>query len=209
MKKTMSILLIILGSILLICGFFGICSKKSSLDNDHLADLPLDSLHSMNEDTLSESEQKGQQFEDYIISRFSPSDYTLVEKVNDYTSRHHSTERSKYADLVFRKKDTGEEFAVECKYRSGWIDSNGKPALLWVNQRKIDDYNRFSDERDIDVIIVFGVGGLPASPDEVFSLPLRVLQKPYPPYKEMVMKFKVADGPLQYNARQHNLHIFR
>lgn len=208
MRKSMSIILIIIGAFLIFAGII----LPNSKSGDTVADgrhTPTDSLLSAPADSLSENERKGQQFEDYIITRFAPADYSLIEKVNDYTSRHHATERSKYADLVFRKEATKEQFAVECKYRSGWITSKGKPALTWVDQRKIDDYNQFSRDRNIDVIIVFGVGGTPDKPDDVFALPLRMLQKPLPPYKEFVSKFRVPDGPLDYDARQHNLNTSR
>ncbi len=203
----MSIILVVLGIVLLIVGLFGFFSSKSDSDAPDDHKLLTESPISTPESSLSENEKKGQQFEDYVISRFATADYSLVEKANDYSSRHHVTERSKYADLVLRKRATGEQFAVECKYRSAWIESKGKPALSWVDQRKIDDYNHFSDERDIDVIIVFGVGGTPSKPDEVFALPLRVLQKPLPQYQDFLRNFKVADGSLEYNARQHNLVV--
>jgi len=209
MRKTMSILLIIIGAGLLISGIYGLFGNKDEEVAAHGEAPVADSLLTFPDNGLSENERKGQLFEDYIISRFAPADYSLIEKVNDYTSRHHATERSKYADLVFRKEATKEQFAVECKYRSRWTQSHGKLALAWVEQRKIDDYNQFSKERDIDVIIVFGVGGTPDKPEEVFALPLRLLQKPLPPYKDFLKNFKVADGNYEYNARQHNLQTIR
>lgn len=204
MKKSMSILLIIIGVALSGYGIFSLTHVKQPQEpvtDSHrvatVADLPNDSL--------SDSERKGQQFEDFVVSQFSAGDYTLVEKVNDYTSRHHNTERSRYADLVFRKKATGEEFAIECKYRSDWMDYKGEPAIHWVEQRKIDDYNRFSEERDIDVIVLFGVGGTPSQPEHVYALPLRLLQKPLPQRKAFLQKFEVADGNYVYDSHQHNL----
>ena len=106
------------------------------------------------------------------------------------------------------EKSTGEEFAVECKYRSGWIDSNGKQAIRWVEQRKIDDYNQFSNDLDIDFIVVFGVGGTPDHPEEVFTLPLRMLQKPLPQNQEFLKKYK-AVIPFEYDGQHHNLQIIR
>ena len=209
MNKKMYVILVVLGLVLLIAGLFGLFSSKSQRGAVHERASLVETPISTPEPSLSENERKGQQFEDYIISRFASADYDLVEKVNDYTSRHHATERSKYADLVFRKRATGEQFAVECKYRSGWSDYNGKSVLMWVEQHKIDDYNRFSEERNIDVIVVFGVGGSAAHPDEVFALPLRLLQKPLPQNQAFLRKFAVADGHFEYNARQHNLNTMR
>ncbi|MBR6182920.1 MAG: hypothetical protein IKQ77_17140 [Prevotella sp.] len=209
MRKMYSVVLIILGATLLIAGIYGLLSQKSNVDADEGRPVPADSLLSEPDNGLSENERKGQQFEDYVISRFAPGDYKLIEKVNDYTSRHHVTERSKYPDLVLEKVDTKEQFAVECKYRSGWVDSNGKPALIWVKQYKIDDYNKYSNDHDFDVIVVFGVGGTPDNPEEVFALPLRLLQKPLPQNQEFLRRFKVPDGNLEYEPRQHNLKILR
>lgn len=202
MKKSMSILLIIIGVLLVIAGIYTLQCKPEETTAEPAP------LVSQPSDNLSDSERKGQQFEDYVISQFAPADYTLVEKVNDYTSRHHANERSKYADLVFRKKATGEEFAVECKYRSGWTDHKGKPTISWVDQRKIDDYNQFSQDRNIDVIVVFGVGGSPDHPEECFALPLRMLQKPLPQNQEFLRKY-VAAEPFEYDSQHHNLYISR
>ena len=114
----MPILLIVIGAILILVGLYLSFNPKSEEGTTSELRTTTDSLLSVPNDSLSDNERKGQLFEEYIISRFSPANYSLVEKVNDYTSRHHTTERSKYADLVFRKKDTDEQFAVECKYRS-------------------------------------------------------------------------------------------
>ena len=201
----MPILLIIIGALFIGTGIYFLASDKKTAPIVVNEPTPLVSQPS---DGLSESERKGQLFEDFVISQFTSADYTLVEKVNDYTSRHHANERSKYADLVFRKKSTGEEFAVECKYRSNWIDSNGKPTLIWVDQRKIDDYNQFSKDRDIDFIVIFGVGGSPDHPEEVFSIPLRMLQKPFPQKQEFLRNFPIS-SPFNYDGRQHNLVVNR
>ena len=202
MKKSMSILLIIVGAFLIIVGIYSLQRKNVETTAEPAP------LVSQPTDNLSDSERKGQQFEDYVIGQFAPAYYTLVEKVNDYTSRHHANERSKYADLVLRKKATGEEFAVECKYRSGWTDTKGKLTISWVDQRKIDDYNQFSQDRNIDVIVVFGVGGSPDHPEECFALPLRMLQKPLPQNQEFLKKYK-AVIPFEYDGQHHNLQIIR
>ena len=59
----------------------------------------------------------------------------------------------------------------------------------------------------MDIIVVFGVGGTPSQPEEVFALPLRLLQKPLPQNQDFLRKFRVPDGALEYNNRQHNLQI--
>lgn len=198
----MYICLTILGFILLCFGIYGILnSNKSSASSD--------SSQAAIQNTPLSNEEKGKDFEDFIVSRFSPSDYTLVEKVNDYSSRNHNSERSKYADLVFRKKNSNKEFAIECKYRSAWKESGNDKSILWVEQRKIDDYNQFSKDRDIDVIVVFGVGGTPSNPEEVYALPLRLLQKPLPQRYNFLQKFRIKKPHsfYEYDESHHSLTL--
>ena len=164
-------------------------------------------IESRGDDNLTEAEQKGQAFEDYAIGRFGSGKYTLVEKVNDYTSRHHTTERSRYPDLVLRHNESGREFAVECKYRSSWsVGKQGEQIISWVKQQKIDDYNRFAQERDMDVIVLFGVGGESSRPAEVYALPLRLLQKPMPQRKTFLKGYALNPAAaFEYSERQHTI----
>ena len=206
--KRMYIFLIVLGIILILLGIFGMLTSKSRQSSPSTPSTQAPQT-TVSPDTTLTNEEKGKAFEDFIVSRFAPSDYTLVEKVNDYTSRHHNTERSKYADMVFRKKDSGIEFAVECKYRSAWSGKDDDKTISWVDQRKIDDYNYFSKEREIDFVVIFGVGGTPSKPDEVYALPLRLLQKPLPQRYIFLQKFRIKDPYSNYtfDESHHSLTL--
>ena len=223
-QKTMYYILLAIGLLLVAVGLWGLLhtpNNKKAVAAATEAPVPVAQEAEVDEtettvvktsenpagDNLTEAEQKGQAFEDYVIGRFGSGKYTLVEKVNDYTTRHHTTERSRYPDLVLRHNESGREFAVECKYRSSWsVGKQGEQIISWVKQQKIDDYNRFAQERDMDVIVLFGVGGEASRPAEVYALPLRLLQKPMPQRKAFLKGYALnTNASFEYSERQHTI----
>ena len=159
---------------------------------------------------LTEQEQKGKDFEDYVANHlFHPDDYTIVERVNDYNGRTQNTERAKYADFIIRSERLQKEFAVECKYRTSWKKGkNGKDGILWAEEKKIQDYNEDAQHRNIDYIILIGVGGEPSKPECLFSVPLKHLQYPKADFDYLNrFRLKLDHGYVRYNQTKHNLDI--
>ena len=143
-------------------------------------------------DGLSDYERKGKVFEDFVCNQFPQKEYVLVERVNDYFGHDRFAERSLGPDMVFRKKSTGEEFAVECKYRSRWSkNQDGKEEVQWASEQNIANYKHFADERKMPVIVIIGVGGEPQSPAELFAAPLQALHKYTTARKHYLQKFQL------------------
>jgi hypothetical protein len=63
---------------------------------------------------------QGEQFEEYVENNLFPdSKYVLVKRTDNYErNRKRFSESSTDPDLLFRCRDTNQEFAVEAKYRS-------------------------------------------------------------------------------------------
>lgn len=89
-----------------------------------------------------------------------------------------------YPDLVWKYKPNAFEFAVECKWRSGWWQWNDNQ--YWIDcmggDHKLGVYNRFSEQRNMSVFIALGVGGQPDNPMELYLIPLRCLKYRYAKY---------------------------
>lgn len=225
----MYIALLILGLVLAAIGLAGVIKKGDAeevaadkLVTETLPEEPVtavgdepemvsDSVATMTV-TMTEQEQKGQAFEEWVINHFSNKQYVLVEKVNDYTSREHTAERSKYTDFVFRDKVTNTEFGVECKYRSHWSWNKDPkyPYIEWASEEKIKDYEEFAQQRNMDVIIILGVGGEASNPENVYALPLRALK--YPSAKKGYLDHHIAkleNGSFVYISKQHTLETVR
>ena len=204
--KKMYIAFIIIGLALLLVGVVGLTRKDSVKDSPataaNLADKPAEESLPTNSseqsptlaDNTDESEERmrmGKAFEDFVCSLFSQKDYMLVERVNDYFNHERFAERSLGPDMVFRKKDTGEEFAVECKYRRHWSKEDEKEYVLWASDQNIANYKQFANERKMPVIIVIGIGGEPQSPAELYATPLNALSKYTTARKNYLQNFKL------------------
>lgn len=205
--KHMGILLIIIGVLCLVMGIYFVARPQETSKTEEATQVAnLASTETQSKPEQMDNKEKGVAFEEYIINLLNPADFSLVERVEDYTGRTHYAERNKYPDLVFRDKASNTEFAIECKYRSAWKEYKGQDQVMWVEQEKIDDYNKFSRDRNMPVLVMLGVGGTPEHPAEIFSIPLRLLQKPYPIRKSFVERLRInPDKHILYTTNHHNL----
>lgn len=128
------------------------------------------------DDGLTDNERKGRQFEEWVVSQFPKSEYTIKEWRSDKFKDGNYAESTRYPDLEveLKLKNATHLFAVECKYRS-YLPEN----FEWTSQEKIHIYNTYARERDIPTFVIFGIGGTPSAPAEVIIAPLEKLQKPY------------------------------
>jgi len=123
-------------------------------------------------ETIS-TEQKGRQFEEWVVKRFNKGYFTLKEWRSDKYAEGIYPESSLHPDLEyeFRMREVREPFAVECKWRSRY-DTGEKPYIVWAEDRQIENYRSFARERGIPVFVVIGIGGEPDDPAQVFVLNL-------------------------------------
>jgi hypothetical protein len=80
---------------------------------------------------------------------------------------------------VFKNLKTGQVFAVECKWRSGWAGGKtGEPGWYW-DLAQAARYQEFSERNQMQVHVCLGIGGRPDKPMEVYCLPLEELKWPF------------------------------
>jgi hypothetical protein len=84
-----------------------------------ILDAGIDILKGIKYEFSDEPFMVGLRFEDYISDLFSKKYFSIVEKTHSTeTNQERYVESSMNPDFVFRYIPTGEQFAVECKYRS-------------------------------------------------------------------------------------------
>lgn len=206
-------ILIILGIALMTTGIVGLGKNKKKETVNEMTNSNNKTI-SQNDDVNDSQNDAGEigfKFECYTIDKFDKRLYNTLEWASDKKSENHYAERSKYPDFLIEDKQTKVQFLMECKYRSKWIkNSKGDDVILWVEQRKIDDYKYYGELKQADVIVVFGVGGSPDSPEEVFALPLNLLLKPISQRREFLSNFKVdKNKPFLFLPNKHNLAIMK
>ncbi len=128
-------------------------------------------------ETFSEaSEWKGKRFEKFVIEKFNPKYFDVVEMTHSWkTNQERYVESSLNPDFVLRYKPTKEVFAVECKYRSG-LNPDGM--LECCKPQQLERYREFARQRNMQVFMVIGFSGIDDDPDDIFVIPLAEMKYP-------------------------------
>ncbi len=117
----------------------------------------------------NESEQKGDDFEKYVVDLFDEKYFSIVQWTTDMARKHTRFVESDYGpDLVLRHRPTNEIFCVECKFRSKLF--NGR--LQWSAPRQLGRYRIFARDNEIPFFVVIGLGGKARKPKRMFCIPL-------------------------------------
>jgi hypothetical protein len=118
------------------------------------------------QDTIPESFEKGEKFEDYIRKEiFKKNKYIIVERSHNYkTNKGDYVESTLKPDFKFRNKSTQKEFYLEAKYRTKL--HNGR--LKWSNLKQIKRYKEYSTE--LPFYTVIGLGGSPGNPENLYMI---------------------------------------
>lgn len=181
----MGYLLVTIGIVAIIAGIVVLRNEPSSTTTETTATEAITTSESSPQsspnnksnqtDGLTDNERKGREFEEWVVSQFPKSEYTLKEWRGDKYVDGTYAESNRYPDLELELnlKNSSHLFAVECKYRS-YLPEN----FEWASQEKIHIYNAYARERQIPTFVIFGIGGTPSVPEEVIIAPLDKLQQP-------------------------------
>jgi hypothetical protein len=114
--------------------------------------------------------QKGDDFEKYIVQKFSKSYFNIVEWTGDKYIDGMYAKSNTNPDLTlrFKMKDIEKDFAVECKYRSDYY----KNGVEWCSEQQLQNYKNFATDKEIAVFVAIGIGGVATAPEELFIIPL-------------------------------------
>jgi hypothetical protein len=121
--------------------------------------------------------QKGNRFERYVLTLFPEKDFIVEDSTCDaskFLGRH--VESDTHPDFILRERKSGKSFAVECKWRGNWIQGKGPEPGLWWNLKQGSRYLAFQESARIPVYVVFGIGGTPDKPKEIYFLPASELK---------------------------------
>jgi hypothetical protein len=123
-------------------------------------------------DDVDENVKKGYEFEKYMVDLFPEQYYKIKNWAPDkITDNNKYAESTLHPDLLIEffndKQDVRIQFAVECKYRSDFINDK-----ITIEDRQLNNYRKFGIENDVDVFMAIGVGGNPKNPKNLFVIPL-------------------------------------
>ena len=110
---------------------------------------------------------KGRKFEIYFAKQMlATPGYEILEWTSDKGFENGIPVKSNgNPDLIVSYRG-GLEFAIECKYRGTYFIRDGK-LISWAEKWQAERYNRFSEDRNIPVLIAIGFGENPSQPSKL------------------------------------------
>jgi hypothetical protein len=120
--------------------------------------------------TNNPNEQKGKDFENFVLDRFKKEFFTLLEWQSDKSHNGRYALSNMNPDMVFRFQSATHcmHFAVECKWRKNSL--NG--FIEWARDYQLNNYKNFTAQHRMPVFVILGTGGTPCSPESLFIMPI-------------------------------------
>ena len=124
--------------------------------------------------TESNSFKKGTEFEAFVVRRFDPECFTLIEWRSDKSVEDIFPIMSKFPDLEFHFENCGEQiyFAIECKWR-GTLPTTG----ITLDKFHLENYRHYEEVTGNKTFIVLGIGNTPNQPNKVYIIPLKDIKR--------------------------------
>lgn len=202
MQQKMGYLLIGVGVVLIVWGAVVVAKPKQEVSTK--VEQVVEPVVAVPEvSPQDESYAKGLAFEEFVVKRFDPDFFTIKEWRGDKQVDGVYAESNTYPDLVvnfnYRKEKVDVDFAVECKWRQGFL----KNEVEWSYAQQIERYNQFSREKNLPVFIALGIGGEPDSPEQMYIVPLDKLQKPSVSFDELkIYRRQYPDRNLYWDTKE-------
>ena len=113
---------------------------------------------------------KGYAFEKYIVGKFDRTYFSLFFWNGDKRADGIYPVTGSNPDLEYDYRDNASviSFAVECKWRSQFVDGS----VEWAGHDQIEQYKTYERNSGRTVFVILGVGGEPNDPQEMFIVPL-------------------------------------
>jgi hypothetical protein len=93
-------------------------------------------------------------------------------------------------EYLFKSGYAEGKFAVECKWRSSFIAGE----IQWAKDYQLDNYRKFSAERNMNVFIMLGVGGAPGNPQHLYIIPLNEISSLFLSQSQMQKYYRHGKG---------------
>lgn len=204
LSKSMSVLFIVAGIILLIIGIFGLVNKPDApaeqnyfsnnitpeknvseesyttaendvaVKNDVASEKPAETPAKSSEDA---AKQRGNEFEGYMVDVFAPSyGFILKEWNQGQTSPdgHYAEDELKPDLKIERVKDNGRNLSF-------WLECKYRATFdtpyPFLKDYQIERFTAHQGKTRTKILIAIGIGGKPASPKNVYIVPFDTLRQ--------------------------------
>lgn len=189
---TVGIILIFVGVSLIILGIVFLTKNSNKIVE------AIETVEKEN-NVATTDKQKGDDFEKFIVQKFSKNNFTILEWTGDKYVQGMYAKSNMNPDLTLKLKlkDIEEDFAIECKYRSTYY----KNGVEWSSEQQLQNYKTFATDKGIPVFVAIGIGGVAIAPEELFIIPLTEISDTFltKSFLNKYRKEKVKDSKLFYD----------
>jgi hypothetical protein len=118
--------------------------------------------------------KKGTEFEAFVVKRFDPVQFTLIEWRSDKVIDGIFPAMSKFPDLEFCLESQSDcsQFAIECKWKEHFYKEG-----ITLDKYQLENYKTYEEITGNPTFIIIGVGNTPSSPRIVYIIPLKDVAK--------------------------------
>ncbi len=147
-------------------------TQRGSFPSQKKAEYSFQPVHESVVEEQSEhyfSEQKGRDFEDYVVQKFDKRYFKLKEWRSDKYVNGLYPESNMNPDLRYCFSYNGVEkyFEVECKFRTDLYYD-----VFTISEIQLSRYREYQIVNNVDVYLCLGLGGKASDPRELFLIPL-------------------------------------
>ncbi len=153
-------------------------SHTATADTMHkLIDLVHGLVHKGGTAEYDVNKENGNKFENYVVDKFHEQSrfFEITRWASDKI-----TEKGNYAtsntdpdlEVTFSLRDRKYQFAVECKWRRGFLQDSIE-FRMW----QIANYKRYQDRKKQETFLILGVGEPADNPEHIFIIPVADITK--------------------------------
>lgn len=147
--------------------------------------------------------KKGDDFEKYIVQKFNRKFFHIKEWAGDKYVKGIYAETTPQPDLLLEchLNQNRYLFAVECKWRQKLF----KGGVEIANEYQFNRYKTYEKTKNIPVFIAIGIGGKADYPENLYIIPLRLLETNFIIFKELKKYEKDIDEHFYYDIKTKEL----
>lgn len=150
------------------------------------------------------NKKNGFDFEKFIVQKFNKRFFKVKQWAGDKYANGTYAETTLQPDLLLELsvKNQTNEFAVECKWRSGFFKGG-------IEVAKPDQYKRYQNyeaNKKVPVFIAIGIGGKAANPEKLYIVPLQEMESGFISYAVLKKFQKKGDKDFFFEPETQRLN---
>lgn len=136
-------------------------------------------------EVIDQDKKKGDDFEKFIVQKFSKKYFKIKEWAGDKYVNGHFAETTQNPDLLleFTLHNDSKFLAIECKWRKE-LNNNG---IEFANKEQFERYKKYQNDKDIPVFVAIGIGGEGKHPQKLYIVPLKYIKSNFISFSDFEM----------------------